>query len=140
MTKKEKIIKEWIDLGVKTPLGICDNSGYFHGYFCNGLDEILEGFGLEENQIDYDLDFDGVGKFRPKSLQGIENNNGWINIESEDDLPKESGVYEACINEEYIGRIRFSREFNEWSCIYDSDNLRFPSHYQPIIKPQPPIY
>lgn len=26
--------------------------------------------------------------FRPLSLQGIENNNGWIKIESEDDLPK----------------------------------------------------
>lgn len=28
--------------------------------------------------------------YRPKSLQGIENNNWWIAIESEDDLPKES--------------------------------------------------
>jgi len=92
-----------------------------------------------ENSMNLDIELNG--KYcRPKSLKGIENNNGWIKIESEEDLPKESGVYEACINEEYIGRIRFSREFNEWSCIYDSDNLRFPSHYQPIIKPQPPIY
>ena len=29
---------------------------------------------------------------RPKSLQGIENNNGWIKIESEKDLPKEKGL------------------------------------------------
>jgi len=87
------------------------------------------------------IEIDFKGKFqRPKSLQGIENNNGWVKIESEADLPKESGVYEACINEEYIGRINFSKEFNEWSCVYDSDNLRFPTHYQPIIKPQPPIY
>ena len=30
-----------------------------------------------------------TGHWRPKSLQGIENNNGWIKIESEEDLPKE---------------------------------------------------
>ncbi len=93
MTKKETIIKAWIDLGIKTPFGICDNSGYFHSYFCNGLDEILEGFGIKENQIDYDLDFNGVGKFRPISLKGIEDNNGWTKIESIEDLPKEKGFY-----------------------------------------------
>ena len=27
---------------------------------------------------------------RPPQLEGIENNNGWIKIESEDDLPKEN--------------------------------------------------
>jgi len=31
--------------------------------------------------------------FRPLSLQGIENNNGWIKIESDDDLPKNSGDF-----------------------------------------------
>jgi len=75
-----------MDLVKNIPFGVCSDTGYFHGYFCNGLDEILEGFGIKENEIDYDLDFDGVGKFRPKSLQGIENNNGWIKIESESDL------------------------------------------------------
>ena len=37
--------------------------------------------------------FNGVVySYRPKSLQGIENNNGWIKIESEKDLPKEKGL------------------------------------------------
>jgi hypothetical protein len=30
---------------------------------------------------------------RPESLSGIEDNNGWINIESEADLPTEPGYY-----------------------------------------------
>lgn len=32
--------------------------------------------------------------FRPISLAGIENNNGWTKIESKHDLPKESGWYD----------------------------------------------
>lgn len=30
---------------------------------------------------------------RPKTLQGIENNNGWIKIENEEDLPKDDKIY-----------------------------------------------
>lgn len=38
-------------------------------------------------------------KFRPKSLQGIEENRGWKKIESEEDLPKETdGLWEVIIN------------------------------------------
>ena len=92
MTKKETIIKAWIDLGIKTPFGICDNSGYFHSYFCNGIDDIINDYGDITDKIDYDIDMSGVGKFRPKLLHGIENNNGWTKIESEKDLPKEKGL------------------------------------------------
>ncbi|EKT4545838.1 hypothetical protein AAIP58_000085 [Flavobacterium psychrophilum] len=116
MTKKEIIIKAWVDLGIKTPFGICNNSGYFHGYFCNGLDEILDGFGIKENQIDYDLDFDGVGKFRPKSLIGIENNNGWIKIESIGDLPKENGL--KCL---FLNKNKMHTTYISDDVLYDSD-------------------
>lgn len=34
-------------------------------------------------------------RWRPISLQGIEHNNGWIKIESEEDLPKEVGTYDV---------------------------------------------
>ena len=76
-------------------------------------------------------DMDGF--WRCKSLQGIENNNGWIRIESEDDLPKES--------------------FNYW--IFQSDlravtmkdfyyNKKYygvkATHYRPIVKPLKPLY
>lgn len=35
----------------------------------------------------------GMYKVRPKSLQGIENNNGYTKIESEKDIPTEEGVF-----------------------------------------------
>lgn len=40
MTKKEIIIKAWMDLNIETPFGICDKTGWFHGYFCNGINDI----------------------------------------------------------------------------------------------------
>lgn len=50
---------------------------------------------------DYDLGFNfkiiftGISIFRaiPFSIIGIENNNGWIKIESESDLPEQGGEY-----------------------------------------------
>ena len=78
MTKKEIIIKAWMDLNIETPFGICDKTGWVHGYFCNGIDDIINDYGNITDKIDYDIDMSGVGKFRPKSLQGIENNNGWF--------------------------------------------------------------
>ena len=92
MTRKEIIIKTWMDLNIKTPFGICDKTGWVHGYFCNGIDDIINDYGDITDKIDYDIDMSGVGKFRPKSLHEIENNNGWIKIESEKDLPKEKGL------------------------------------------------
>jgi len=71
---------------------------------------------------------------RPKSLQGIENNNGWIKIESEDDLPKE----------EYELYFVTGSNTNVHQCIYHIGIkeywLKTFTHYQPIQKPQPPIY
>jgi len=70
---------------------------------------------------------------RPKTLQGIENNNGWIKIESEDDLPKEYGSDYWVV---YDNKIRqLNRNYNNE--IFWKENV---THYQPIIKPQPPIY
>jgi len=131
MTKQEKIQESYGEYWEASKRYIDHKNGTIANKDRNF--DIHNGF-FEEVKID------GENRFRPKSLRGIENNNGWVKIESEDYLPKESGVYEACINEEYIGRINFSKEFNEWSCIYDSDNLRFPTHYQPIQKPLLPIY
>jgi len=74
---------------------------------------------------------------RPICLENIENNNGWINIESEDDLPKEGGQYLTYRENKII--------INEW--FYDNDlswylwkDCYLITHYQPIVKPQPPIY
>ncbi len=92
---------------------------------------------------------------RPKSLQGIETNNGWIKIESEDDLPKESidCHYRLFVSEtysnagEYIlsGRFRVKSSLTNSTNFFTCDDMIrsfFPrvTHYQPTQKPQPPIY
>ncbi|WP_126654081.1 hypothetical protein [Chryseobacterium aureum] len=71
--------------------------------------------------------------YRPKSLHGIENNNGWIKIESEEDLPKESCNYWIMQSD---NRIQTMKEYD--------DNKKYfnitATHYQPIEKPKPPLY
>jgi hypothetical protein len=80
------------------------------------------------------VNIDGENRFRPKSLQGIENNNGWIKIESEYDLPKE----------EYELYFVNGNNTNIHQCIYHIGIkeywLKTFTHYQPIQKPHPPIY
>ena len=71
---------------------------------------------------------------RPKSLQGIENNNGWIKIESENDLPKSEVEY--FVKRKNVAGI-FIRQF---VLSHTKSWLKCYTHYQQIIKPQPPIY
>jgi len=81
--------------------------------------------------------------WRPKSLQGIENNNGWISIESEEDLPKLSyGNYHVFTKEPiYVnGKKQNIEEY--WQEDLNKKNwwMENVTHYQPIQKPKPPIY
>ena len=69
---------------------------------------------------------------RPKSLKGIENNNGWMRI---DDFVKYTNekfwLFNSHINDLYQGQL------------FDDDMFpinRYATHYQPIEKPKPPIY
>lgn len=73
----------------------------------------------------------------PRKLNTMtkENNNGWINIKSEEDLPKECGNYHIVVSgiiyvDEYNS---CTKEFSEWF-------NHAITHYQPIVKPLPPIY
>ena len=116
MTRKEIIIKAWMDLNIETPFGICDKTGWVHGYFCNGIDDIINDYGDITDKIDYDIDMSGVGKFRPKSLRGIENNNGWIKIESIEDLPKENGL--KCL---FLNKNNMHTTYISDDVLYDSD-------------------
>lgn len=141
MTKEEKIIKAWMDLNIKTPFGICDNTGWYHGYFCNGINDIESENGKEITAlINYDIDMSGVGKFRPKSLEGIETNNGWSKIERVEDLPKETDTYW------FVSRITgkiMKDYFTADSKVSSFHNcqVKLYSHYQPILKPNElPIY
>lgn len=74
------------------------------------------------------------GLIRHISLQGIENNNGWIKIESEADLPKENEVY--WVKDKFTDGF-YKQSFEEQ---IKKHWLEVFTHYQPIIKPKPPIY
>jgi len=87
-------------------------------------------------------DLNGVGKtkkdplyWRPKSLQGIEDNNGWIKIKSETDLPKGGDIFYLCGKMFEDGNFVIDEMFT-----YNSIDKDKFTHYQPIIKPKPPIY
>ena len=60
-------------------------------------------------------------------------NNGWIKINSEEDLPKFIGQYFVFNSQKsdiyYFENNTFWK--NQWKNI---------THYQPILKPQPPLY
>lgn len=121
MTKQEKIIEAW--KGIK-PIQLIDENGW-------SINEQPYGSfdSKEYDQIQY---YEGA-KIRPKSLQGIENNNGWIKIESEADLPKEDGLYYLIRNNGVI----------TWNSVYISNMdwlIEDVTHYQPIVKPKPPVY
>jgi len=77
--------------------------------------------------------------FRPRQLEGLEANNGWIKIESESDLPKVDGNYHVID--------KFMKKnpcFETWNneAIYPLNErwLHRFTHYQLEIKPKQPIY
>lgn len=75
-----------------------DTDGWIKvGTFHNNEPIDFEIFGIELESMLEDVPF-GIFKevreiVRPKSLQGIEHNNGWIKINSESDLPEQGGEY-----------------------------------------------
>ena len=106
--------------------GWCDVSKY------SKIKDIEPEFSDIENKI-------GVFDMRPKSLQGIENNNGWIKIQSEADLPKERMHEVILLDEECMEGYR-----NYDVIVFYEVNSRFRkkeiSHYKPIEKSKVPIY
>jgi len=73
---------------------------------------------------------------RPKSLEGIENNKGWIKINSESDLPKEIGNYDIFTKENELS-VGFYSEENNPIKKYWIDNI---THWQPSLKREIPLY
>lgn len=72
-------------------------------------------------------------KWRPKTLQGIENNNGWIKIESDDDLPKDENSFWVVTDDEEIVEMEYFPKYKSFTELG-------VTHYQRIEKPKPPIF
>lgn len=143
MTKQEKIKEAYGEFYDKVKNNI-DDQGW-----CTMINESNEFVSptcldLGMSREYYDNNIEGgyfsdsnTHKWRPKSLHGIENNNGWIKIESEADLPKETDHYLV------YNKINNGIEVDYIDHDYESHSERwveFNSHYQPIQKPKPPIY
>lgn len=135
MTKEEKIKEAWGEyyLDVKEQL---DEYGLVSEKFltnnqCKTLNDDLS---IEIYSPD-----EGYYFYRPNSLQGIETNNGWIKIESEEDLPKEVIECRTCFynGKNYIEGVIKKRSPQELSRLKYINEI---THYQPIEKLKPPIY
>ncbi len=88
------------------------------------------------NKLGWETKLGNQYNWRPKSLQGIENNKSWIRIESEDDLPKEKGYYNCLYEDGEIIPHHFYPNSD-----FDKDLfIEEFTHYQPIVKPELPIY
>ena len=136
MTKQETIAKAYGEHWETVKDFVDENGWSKRGYYWKlkeiySLNEIKEKF-----KVTIEIDNDKI--FRPKSLTGIENNRGWIKIESEADLPKESGFYFGKDYEFGTDIMYFDFETKKWKDL--SLYIQQVTHYQPIVKPETPIY
>lgn len=120
---KEEVIKEaW---GNDYPKNGVDDNGWSKDCYSHGTFD-WELFDSEDGYV--------MPKIRPKLLQGVENNNGWIKIESEDDLPKD-GYYFVVYKNGKMSDCPKDSDFED-----DNYWMQHITHYQPIVKPKPPLY
>lgn len=130
MTKQEKIQEAYGEHW--------DNVKYF--VYENGWCSTRKNIDFENIRQSFEIEYKRFTTYhwRPISLKGIENNNGWIKIESEADLPKEK---------KYLFLIDKKGGFEEKPFEFNpniKESIRyimlFSSHYQPIINQLPPVY
>lgn len=99
------------------------------------------GYSIEDNSAFYpNIEWHpGISQlWRPLELKGIETNNGWIKIESEEDFPTEnSGLYFVYDGND-VGIARMSTIL--FRCLTSNEVYSDVTHYQPIVKPENPVY
>lgn len=135
MTKQQKIKESYGEFYSEAELIGLSNDGYItlteeRGMFCIWNDILM----ITHKHDNH--------RYRPASLKGLEENNGWIKIKGKNDLPKSEGEYWVICKffreSEFEKRIypnnKFSDEVNQdwW--------LKFVTHYQPVIKPDLPLF
>lgn len=145
MTKEEKVKEAWGELNDE----INENGWLYFGYACNGWDDVenwLEDNNLISDESYYHMTYDECDngdlicvQIRPKSLQGIEDNNSWVKIESEEDLPN---THIDVVLYDTINNITFGFWDNLQMCFKDrfGQEYKNATHYKPIEKPNPPLF
>lgn len=129
MTKEEKIQEAygdcWEYLHVAARKCALKNNGWISQIIEHAPDEL-------------DLEFENMA-YRPKSLQGIENNNGWIKIESEEDLPKSVNVMYRIGMFLNDGRFHQDKNLCNHKTALEALSWNY-THYQAVTESYPPIY
>lgn len=144
MTKQEFINNAYTAAGVdwEAVKEYVDEDGRCMMYdsFGTKLNPNFQEMGFSREDVESKLDSGCNGKseltYRPKSLYGIEDNAGWIKIESESDLPSDG--YYWTINKN--GVMNDSPRITDDLCNDTEYWLSTFTHYQPIVKPNSPLY
>jgi len=88
-----------------------------------------------------ELDFENTGRdnvcYRPKSLQGIENNNGWIKLNTQSDLKHKMIDCYFMSNDELINGEIYNYDFYYGNKYFNFSEV---THYKPIAKPKLPLF
>jgi hypothetical protein len=79
------------------------------------------------------IDIDSKNNIRPGDLIGIETNNGWVRLESGDDLPRNGEYWTRASNDGQVFLNLISDGVWRWK-------NQHISHYQLVSKPSPPVY
>lgn len=118
-----------------------DENGFIRHFASNYdyIEEIRSYFSFVNKENFEFVDTDHFSKnsniyFRPKSLDGIENNRGWTAILSEKDLPKGDShtLFETCINSKNVGYLVNSSLIRaNWKNI----NITHYKRYEPTADP-----
>lgn len=128
MKSKQEVIQEaygeyWDGLSGAAKVCALSNNGI--------ISPLISGCGIIPRDF---ITYNDMG-FRPRSLKGIENNNGWIRIESEADLPT-SGMknYMYCVDGKpsvFVVNLRVLLSLSKDGIV---------SHYMALPYPEAPIY
>jgi len=131
MTKEEKI-KEAYKEHWESVKDYVNNDGWCSWKWCKPENIIIRKSLNEQS--------DGCGSWRPKSLEGLENNNGWIELIKNENIP--SGYYWILYSNSDTPKMGISNGFS-----ITQANLGLGlhpvieiTHYQPIIMPNERLY
>jgi hypothetical protein len=134
-TEEEVIIKQYygedFEKIIRSDYGIDDDG--FSNFYDHGNETFLNGYEIFSGHSQRD-----IVKVRPlglgQELKKLRTNNGWIKIESEDDLP-EYGYYEV-VKRDTGEHLRASLDNN----ISTASLIKYYSHYKPIEKIDLPLH
>lgn len=111
--------------------GWFDKGSFYNNVFTFKYEDLNKSFSHKENYM------------IPISIRDLENNNGWISINSEDDLPKDyEGKMFWIVNNDHIPKKHFLAFFNGKFFTIEHFPMKTDTitHYQPILPPKPPIF